>query len=209
LRAAGLCAVRHGLTKRGFACGEAGSVIIVIRPSSISIISGVEAPSGSTLDAIFRRYRRPLLAFFRRRIGGEECDDLAQEVLLRLARRGAGDEIRAIEPYVFQTANNVLTDHFRSRAARAHDLTESYAEEQHAPADFSPERVLLGKEEVGRLRDAIEALPERARQALILFRFEGMKQAEIARHMGISVSAVEKHIKLGMMRIAAACREDA
>lgn len=55
---------------------------------------------------------------------------------------------------------------------------------------------------------AIEALPERARRAFILFRFEELKQAEIARVMNISISAVEKHIRLGMVRIGQVLQDD-
>lgn len=152
-----------------------------------------------------RRYRFALNAYFRRRVDPpHECEDLTQEVLLRLAGRQDSGEIRDVQPYLFQTANTVLTDHYRRRAVRGHGLIDTYREEVHAQADLSPEQTLLGREALEHLRDQIAALPERARQAFVLFRFEGMKQAEIARHMGISVSAVEKHIKLGMIRIASA-----
>lgn len=157
------------------------------------------------LEKIARAYRTPIKAYFRRRIANlHECDDLTQEVMLRLARRDVAATIQAVEPYVFQAAASVLADFFRRRAVRGHGRIEIYQEEIHAPAEFSPERVMLGKEAVDQVHKAIETLPDRARHALLLFKFEGMKQSEIAVHMGISVSAVEKHIKLGMVRLAAA-----
>lgn len=128
-------------------------------------------------------------------------------MFLRLARRQSAENIRDIEPYVFQTAANVLTDYVRRRAVRPHGHSESYREDRRE--DFSPERVLLGKEDVARVMATIETLPERARKAFILFRFEEMKQADIARHMGISISAVEKHVRLGMMRVAQALKDEA
>lgn len=157
------------------------------------------------LTAVAKRYRFALNSFFRRRLGADrdECEDLTQEVLLRLSSQAHLNEVDRLEAYLFRAASGVLVDHVRRRRVRGAGFGESYDEERHAPADFSPERVLLGKEEVDRLMTAIEALPERARHALVLFKFEGLRQAEIARRMGISVSAVEKHLRLAMVRVAA------
>jgi RNA polymerase sigma-70 factor (ECF subfamily) len=167
-------------------------------------------PAGSIpLAEIAAHYGPVLQSYFRRRVDPpHECEDLTQEVLLRLAaRRDAGD-IRALQAYLFQTAGSVLTDHYRRRAARGGGRTEAYCEEAHAPADLSPEQAMLGREKMERLRQSIAALPDRARQAFVLFRFEGMRQAEIAARMGISVSAVEKLIKRGMIGVAAALADE-
>lgn len=159
----------------------------------------------AALDAIAHRYRGALIAYFRRRVTPvHESEDLTQEVLLRLAQRAGGGDIRAVQPYVFQTAASVLTDHLRRRAARGWGLTEEYRDEIHARATVSPEDTLLDDELRTSLTAAIESLPERARHAFVLFRFEGMRQSDIAAHMGISLSAVEKHIRLGMVRLACA-----
>lgn len=158
-----------------------------------------------------RRYGRALNSFFRRRMGradGQDCEDLTQEVFVRLAKRGHTDDIRNVEHYLFQAAAGVLTDYARRRAVRRAEDTDRYCEEKHAPEDFSPERVMLGREAAERALAAIDGLPERARHALILFRFEGLKQTEIAKRMGISVSAVEKHIRLGMIRLSEAMKDE-
>lgn len=154
------------------------------------------------LDAIARRYRGALTAFFRRRLREpQDCEDLTQEVFLRLAKRGELQTIDHVEGYLFQTAAAVLIDHGRREVTTLRNRLNFYGEEKDPVEDFSPERVLLGKEQVDRALAAIEALPQRARHAMVLFRFEGMKQAEIAKIMSISVSAVEKHIKLAMTRL--------
>lgn len=167
-------------------------------------LGGSDPDRHALLTLVAGRYRAALNAFFRRRLreDAHQCDDLTQDVFVRLARQQARQGIDNLEPYVFRTAASVLVDHLRRRAVRPEGRSELFDDALHAPEDFSPERVLLGKEEVARLMDAIMDLPARARQALLLFRFEDLKQAEIAERMGISVSAVEKHIKLGMIRIA-------
>jgi RNA polymerase sigma-70 factor (ECF subfamily) len=167
--------------------------------------SGAGEGGDCVLAAMAERYRTSLNVFFRRRVDPpQDAEDLTQEVLLRLAARRDGEDVHSVQRYIFQTAGSVLTDHYRRRAARGLGLIDSYCEESHAQADISPEQILLGREAVERMQRSIASLPERTRQALLLFRFEGKRQAEIARHMNISVSAVEKLVKRGMIAIAAA-----
>lgn len=164
------------------------------RPSGCS---GEDRGAGSEfLEALARRYTTALRRFFERREPGlgSESEDLAQEVFERLARRKGGGEIANIEGYLFQTAANVLTDRSRRRLVRFSDSHVEYDEEYHALEDFSAERVISAREELELVVRTLEELPERTRAAFVLHRFEGLKYAEIARRLGVSVSAVEKHI---------------
>lgn len=165
--------------------------------------------SVALLDDASRRYRKPLNAFFGRRTDSDHqlCEDLTQEVFVRVAGRQSVDEIRDVDRYLFRAAANVLRDHFRRGRAGGQRIFEPYEENLHAAENFSPERVLLGKEQAARALAAIEALPERARLVVILSRFEGLKRVEIAERMGISVSAVEKHLQLCMARISVAMKD--
>ena len=159
-------------------------------------MSDPEIDQQQFLDRLARRYSRALNRFFERRAPrlSSEREDLTQEVFARLAQRGSGDEIAHAEGYLFQTAANVLTDRLRRRSVRHSDEHVEYDENQHAIEDFSAERVLAAREQVEMVVATLEDLPERTRFAFVLHRFEGMKQQEIARRLGISVSAVEKHI---------------
>jgi RNA polymerase sigma-70 factor (ECF subfamily) len=71
-------------------------------------------------------------------------------------------------------------------------------------ADFSPERVLLGREAIGHLVRTLEALPVRTRDVFMLRCFEGLKHAEIARLQEISVRAVEKHMAKALEQLGRA-----
>ena len=48
---------------------------------------------------------------------------------------------------------------------------------------------------------ALRELPERTRHIFILARLENIKQVEIARGMGLSISAVEKHLRIAMAHL--------
>lgn len=146
------------------------------------------------------RYRPILARFFQRRISPEsDVDDLIQEVFARLARRGDLQRIAQIEGYIFQVAANLI----RERAAKRTSQQASQAGfiERAADDDFSPERILQGKESIQQVFAALYELPERTRNAFVLHRFEDLKHVEIARQLGIAVSTVEKDIMRAMAHL--------
>ena len=72
-----------------------------------------------------------------------------------------------------------------------------------AVEDFSPERILLGREAYARMVEALQELPERARTIFVLNRFEELSAGEIARRLGVSVSTVEKDMMRAIAHLKA------
>lgn len=158
------------------------------------------------IAALASRYRGALNRFFQRRAPQlrSDTEDLTQEVFLRLAARANGAEIERVDGYIFQTASNVLTDRVRRMASRNADAHVCYDEAYHAIEDFSPERVLLAKEQLAMVRSVLENLPDRVRAAFVLHRFEELGYAEIAKRLGVSVSSIEKYISQALKELTAA-----
>ena len=65
-----------------------------------------------------------------------------------------------------------------------------------------PERTALARDELRRLQTALDRLPDRPRQAVVMRRVEGLTGREIAARMGISEAAVSKHIDAGIRALA-------
>ncbi|HYG26700.1 MAG TPA: sigma-70 family RNA polymerase sigma factor [Caulobacteraceae bacterium] len=159
------------------------------------------------LEEWSRRYRPALLSFFQRRMPpGAEREDLVQEVFLRLARQDLST-IANVEGYLFQAAANVLKDWRRRGVRREADAHDPIQEDLPAEVGFSPERVLLGKDAVATLIAALEALPERTRVVFLLYHFEQLTQAEIARRLGIAVRTVENNMAKAHAHVAAVMLE--
>ncbi len=157
--------------------------------------SHIGSPADPALEALSRRFRSALLGYFRRRVKDAiEAEDLVQEVFLRLLRRGNVAAIADARAYLFETASTVLIDRSRRGSVRHSAAHESFDPDRHDGADFPSERVYLGREALGRVSAALLELPERTRIIFVLRRLEGMKYSDIARQLGISVSAVEKHM---------------
>lgn len=173
----------------------------------------MQASAGNrTVDAELERtaepVRRWLMGFFRRRVREDgEVEDLVQDVFARIVSRNSETPVGNLGAYVLRTATSVLADRSRRRASRRADMHVAIDPESYAEDEFDPERLLSGKEELHAATSALLSLPERTRTIFILRRLEGYSMGEIARHQGISVSAVEKHIFKAVGHLAS-LRED-
>ncbi len=148
------------------------------------------------LAARSRALRGALTRYFQRRLpDANEVDDLVQEVFLRIVRRGDSQDLDRFEGYVFETAASVLKDRFRRRRVRMSASHVSFEPDLHGQTDVSPEQTILAREALRSTTRAIMALPERTRTIFVLRRLEGLTHPEIARRLGLSLSAVEKHMQ--------------
>jgi RNA polymerase sigma factor (sigma-70 family) len=143
-----------------------------------------------------RRYRRPLMSYFQKRIRESyDIDDLVQEVFIRLAYRPSFQDVDYLEGYVFQTAANVMRDRLRRHAVRHHGQHEPFENCELPTDDFSPERVLHGRQQLERALEALGELPERTQYVFVLRLYEGLRQEEIAARLQMSVEGVRFHLR--------------
>ena len=152
--------------------------------------------SPETLDAaaITAALRPALVKYFLRKCGNAaEAEDLAQDVLLRTLTHAAWESAEQAKGYIFRAAVNRWHDRQRRRATHGHSVEWDDAAPFALDEEKSPERVLVGEEELQQVITALETLSERTRDIFMLIRVERMRQAEVAALFGISVSAVEKH----------------
>jgi len=156
--------------------------------------------STTDLSAYVPALRRYII----KRVGPADVDDLVQDVLLRMHIRGQdeGGAIANVEGYLFQVASSVLTDRARRDQVRHRSAHFELTEDVHPVEELTPERVLHGRETVDRLADALEEMPDMTRDAFVLHRFEDMSYPEIADHLGISNSAVGRHLMKAMRFLA-------
>lgn len=124
-----------------------------------------------------------------------------QESFLRVAE--AADKARLDTPthFLFRVMRNLVIDRLRGRA-RAERLFEQGAAPDTADSDPGPERAAIANDRLRRVMAIINSMPERRREVFCLHRIDGLRYRQIARQLGISVSAVEKHIRLAMAQIS-------
>lgn len=153
--------------------------------------------------------RPALVRFFRgHSVGREDAEDLAQDVALRILSVGDRRRDPLTSGYLFRVALNLWRDRAR-RLKRERAVLESLP--VGLRDELSGERVLEGEQDFQAVSAAMGELGERARMVFLLRRLEQVANAEIAGSLGISVSAVDKHIRravahLGRLRTGCPCK---
>lgn len=150
------------------------------------------------LEAIFMATRPALLRFFAARGERADDDDLLQELWFKIRAAPAGP-IGSPTAYLFRMADNLLLDRRRADMRRTRRDDEWTGMTRGAVFDASDapsaEQALLARERLRIVDQAIDDLGERTASIFRSYRVEGHHQRDIAATMGISVSAVEKHLQ--------------
>lgn len=163
----------------------------------------------SGLSAVFDERKAELRRFLLARTGNEaDADDLVSELWMKL-QSVPGGPIANPASYLFKMANNLALD--RRREARRRERRESdWSDDHHGTAPTGIERAdpapsaevsLIAQHEAARLRAAVEQLPDGARRVLRMHKFEELSHGEVAERLGISKSAVEKHMAVAMTHL--------
>jgi RNA polymerase sigma-70 factor (ECF subfamily) len=122
------------------------------------------------------------------------AEEIAQDVMLELWRRRESIEVeQSFRAYLLRSTRNRALNHVRHQRIVMREATVAAAAAESARAQ-SAEDEMLGTELERAVREAIASLPERAREVFQLSRDRGLKYAEIAVLLGISVKTVEKRM---------------
>lgn len=120
-----------------------------------------------------------------------EAEDVAQEAMLRLWRVAPNwrPGEAQVSSWLYRVVVNLCTDRQRSARRRRADALDEVAE----PADDAPNAAaqMMTRARMDALQTALETLPDRQRQAVVLRHIEGLSNPEIAAILGIGTEAVE------------------
>jgi RNA polymerase sigma factor (sigma-70 family) len=137
-----------------------------------------------------------------RRLGSAElASEALQDTYLRLEGASGIASVRSPASYLFRMAFNIAVDHRRARARR---LARTEVHSLLDIADDAPDaaRTVAARLEVEALA-RMAGMPLRRRSILMAARLDGVPQREIAERFGISLTLVEKELKLAQEYCAA------
>jgi RNA polymerase sigma-70 factor (ECF subfamily) len=138
------------------------------------------------LDRMFRTYHDSLVRYLTRRTGDVDvAEELAQETFIRALKHVP---LASERSWLFAVATNLLRDEGRKRTRRQRHL-ELWRDEQDIAAPAEADDDSDREVRASLARRAVQALPERDRQALLL-KEEGLDYFEIAAAMELSVGSV-------------------
>lgn len=147
--------------------------------------------------------RPALIKYFKRKSGSAvEAEDLAQDVMVRVLTHADWKTPSEAKGYIFRAAVNRWRDRHRRR--ESHGVSVAWDDEgaEGLGTQNPPECVLIVREELNQIALALEDMNERTRTVLMLIKLEQMKVASVADMLGISTSAVNKHLAKGIARLA-------
>ena len=170
-------------------------------PCQAASLSDGPARAGG-LEQLYKQYWHDLCRYLGATFGAgpPEPEDVAQLAFARFAAHENRAEIRDPKSFIWFTARNIVLSERRSMAVRrrrSEDVKEVYA--ATGGDAFTPERVLVAKEQIAAVSVIVEAMPAKRRRVLMLNVIEGHSFAEIARQMGLSQTAVKKHYARAMI----------
>lgn len=127
-----------------------------------------------------------------------DVEDVVQESYLRIWKARANQPIKSAKAFLFTVARHLALDLLRSgqhtRFVFVGDVAElPVVDDKPGVLDLLNERELISL-----LGDAVVSLPERTRTIIILHKFQGIAQAEVARRLGLTEKAVERQVARGV-----------
>lgn len=148
-------------------------------------------------------HERVFLGLARRLTGDiESARDLVHDAYARVL---SGDTWRGLtqpRAYLLRSIHNLGLN--RIRDANVVPMQQLARIETINYADMSPDafETLSARESAERLMRALDQLPPKCRQVMVMRRLEELPPREIARRLGVSLKAVEKHLTKGMVLLA-------
>ena len=169
----------------------------------------VQAGDAAAFGALMERWERPVKSVIARLVGNaSEAEELAQETFVRVWQQRekfrAGAEFR---PWVIAIAVNLARNRLRWWRRRPEVALEEWNESGgDGERGRGGEGAMEAAERAAAVRDAIAALPVELREAIVLFEYEEMSQAEIAAAVGATPKAVETRIYRAREKLRAALK---
>ena len=132
----------------------------------------------------------------------DEISDLRQEAYVRIYEAAKRERPAPVKPFLVVIARNLIIDRLRRKNVVS---IETMAESnwagiaENAP---SPEDRAAARQELCRMQSALDQLPARCREVILLRRVQGYSQREVAQMMGIREETVENQVGKGMRILA-------
>jgi RNA polymerase sigma-70 factor, ECF subfamily len=162
----------------------------------------------AAFEELVERYKQPVLNLLYRTLrDATEAEDLAQNVFVQVYKFADRYRVEAkFSTWLFTIARNLCLNEIRRRSrhpAESLDAVIETSEESACPRQFEDKRnisaqeTLMQDELVSKVEEALGALPENQRTAILLFKEKEMSYEEISEILGCSLSATKSLIHRG------------
>ncbi len=151
-----------------------------------------------SFEELFRSFFPSLILFAQKFVPDQDtAKEIVHNVFLNLwEKREQVDMRSSLKSYLFTSVNNRCLNYIRDQKKFEKDETRF---QRLDSSEFSDGVDRLEEQELEqRIYDALQSLPEKCREIFMLNRFEGLKYAQIAEKLNISVKTVETQMSKGL-----------
>lgn len=159
------------------------------------------------IDAWFAREVLPLegalMQFLRHNWRNRsDIEDLLQDVYVRVYEAALKELPERAKPFVFATARNILINRVRREQVVPIEAVSDLDALSIAIDEPGPDRSTIARDELRLVQAALDKLPPRCREAILLGQVEGLSRREIAERMGIGEGTVKSYLAEGAHALA-------
>ncbi len=130
-----------------------------------------------------------------------EVEDLTQEAFIKAfgSLRSFNDEY-AFSTWLYKIATNNCIDHIRKKKLQTFSIDKPIESKDSdylfelPDSTYEPDREIIDTQRTRMLQEAIDALPPKYRQVIVLRHTEEKEYAEIARQLKLPIGTVKAHI---------------
>jgi RNA polymerase sigma factor (sigma-70 family) len=155
----------------------------------------------SGITRIFLGHNAFLKKFIARYLSkDQDIEDILQETFLKAysAEKEKG-EIDQPKAFLFAIAKNIALNELNRKSRQMTGYIEECYDDGEHTVDNDLEREVEAQQSLGIYCEAVATLPEQCRRVYLLRKVHGLRHKEIAEYLGISLSSVEKHLRLGWL----------
>ncbi len=127
----------------------------------------------------------------------QDIEDIVQEVYIRAHNAEKEKAIDQPKAFLFRIAKNLALDELNKKSRLVTNYLEDCISLVPTEKTDTIESELEANEAIKIYCEAIEQLPDKCKQIFLMRKVHGLKHKEIADKLGVSLSSVEKHLKLG------------
>ncbi len=157
-------------------------------------VSPEAGPNASPVERLFREHNEALLRFLRSRLRSDaDAREAAQEAYVRLLQLDEPDRPAFLRAYLFKIGANVASDLVRRQRVRTAAADAEPLEPAEPPFQ---EQGLMARQQLHVIREALDELPPRCREAFLFSRMDGLSTAEI----GVRLKVSDRMARLYLVR---------
>jgi RNA polymerase sigma-70 factor (ECF subfamily) len=191
-------------------------------PTDGQLVTQTLAGKRQAFDVLIRRYQRQAVAVSYRLLGNSQDSlEVTQDAFLKaFTSLDSLQKPEAFGGWLMRIVSNLSLNYRRSRKTRTSvpltevlgpqggETTESHGGgSEWMSASGDPVRGLEGKELGVKLKEALAQLPDKQRQAIMMFTIDEMPQKQVAEALNCSVEAVKWHVFQGRKKLKELLKE--